>query len=94
MPRFAVGFFSLHNNELKIEICEGDDWRHATLQHSLSWWGTRIEREANPVKEDFDTEEDYLQAVDTAPNLIPEDIEDAREEAFNADGAFDCVAIP
>lgn len=34
MKKFAVGFYSLFTNELKVEIIEAEDWYSAMMKHS------------------------------------------------------------
>lgn len=38
MPRFAIGFCSVFDSELKIEIHEAPTWREASLKHSYACW--------------------------------------------------------
>ena len=34
MKRWAVGYISFHDNEVRVEIVYGDDWHDALLKHS------------------------------------------------------------
>ena len=86
MKRFAVGFFSLHSNELDVEILEGETWRHATIKHSKSLWQDLEEP-------DIDESEDPEDARNEIPEIVPETLEEAKRDAFDQDGAFDCVEI-
>lgn len=68
MKRFAVGFFSLHDTELVVEILEAETWQEAAMKHTRGAWG--------------------------AENPVPADLEEAKRDAFDLDGGFDCVEIP
>lgn len=67
MRKFAVGYLSAFEDELKIEIVFAADWRDAL------------------VKSKFIDEE--------VLNSLPDDLADAKQEAFNQDWNFDVKEI-
>lgn len=86
MSKFAVGFINFFDNELEIEIIEANNWREASIKHSSSMWDslTEIDREDSEDPEDAENE---------TFSVIPETLQEAKNVAFELEGAFDCVEI-
>ena len=77
MSKFAVGVYNQMENTLTIEIVEAADWRAAALLHSQRLWEML----------DEDPGDNELQGV------VPNTLDDAKQDAFDLDSGFDCVEI-
>lgn len=84
--KFAVSFFSCVDNELSTEIIEADNWREAAIKHSKSFWNALVENDP----EDFENPED---ADNEILDIVPQTLEEAKQEAFDQDSAFGCVEV-
>lgn len=53
MKKFAVGFLSQFDNELKIEIIKADTWQNAVLRHSSvkPWRDDFIEMDSEKLQD-------------------------------------------
>lgn len=68
---YAVAAVSFHENDLKIEMVEAENWKEALSKHSL-----------------------FTEAGDPGDvSWLPDDIDDAKSEAFNADIMFDVLEV-
>lgn len=84
MRRFAVAIYNQNDGDLEIEVIEAENWREAALQHGLAPWTALAE----PDEEEDDANEDA-----PAPEVVPDTINEAKQDAFDKDCAFDIVEI-
>jgi len=72
MTRYMVGYINFFNNELIVELVEGNTWKEALSKHSS-------------LKDENGNPDDLA--------WLAEDLKEAKEEAYNADFAFDVKEV-
>jgi hypothetical protein len=84
--RFAVSIFNFSNNELRTEIVSAESWREAAIKHTKSFWNASEENDPDEFENPEDAENEILE-------IVPDTLEEAKRDAFDMEGAFDCMEI-